>query len=180
MDQLAAHQRSQEAFAAVLASVKPDQMDLPSPCTEWTVKGVIDHVVSGNQWVQERGQRTPVALPDDLLSAHAASAAAAQAVFADLDGLTRTFELPFGAIPGSVFIGLRTGDLIIHAWDLAKTTGQSTDLDPDVATHALEFTRGIMAPAFRGPGRPFGEEQPCPPGRPVADQLAAFSGRPVD
>jgi uncharacterized protein (TIGR03086 family) len=180
MDQLVAHQRAQDAFAAVLANVKADQMDLPSPCTEWTVKGVVDHVIGGNQWVQQLGGKEPLTLPDDMASAHSASAQAAQAVFAAPDGLTRTFELPFGAIPGTIFVALRTGDALTHAWDLARATGQSTDLDAEVSAHILDATRALVTPAFRGPGRPFAEEQDCPPGRAVADQMAAFFGRKVD
>src|ERR1700687_5175030 len=98
MDQLAAHQRAQDVFSNVMANVKPDQLDLPSPCTEWDAKAVIEHVIGGNQWVQQLAGQQPPALPDDRAAAHAASAAAAQAVFAASDGLTRAFELPFATM----------------------------------------------------------------------------------
>jgi uncharacterized protein (TIGR03086 family) len=74
---------------------------------------------------------------------------------------------------------LRTTDVLTHAWDIAKATGQSTDLDPELAAEALEASRMRIQPAFRGPGRPFAAEQPAPEGAPVADQLAAFLGRTV-
>jgi uncharacterized protein (TIGR03086 family) len=180
VDQLAAHQRAQDAFAKVLANVDPEQFGSPSPCPEWDAAGVIDHVVGGNQWVQQLAGQEPVAIPGDLVAAHAASAKGAQAIFAAPDGLTRTFDLPFGSFPGAAFIGLRTTDVVTHAWDLAKATGQSTDLDPDLAAVSLEASRQRISPAFRGEGKPFGEEQPCPDGRCPADQLAAFLGRGVD
>jgi uncharacterized protein (TIGR03086 family) len=179
IDQVAGHQRAQDAFAAVLANVKADQMDLPSTCDEWTVRQVIDHVVGGNQWVQQLGGREPPPLPDDLVAAHAASAAGAHAVFAAPDGLTRPFELPFGTVPGSLFIILRTGDALTHAWDLARSTRQPTDIDPELAAQILEVTRPMVSADFRGQGRPFGEEQPCPEGRSATDQMAAFLGRSV-
>jgi uncharacterized protein (TIGR03086 family) len=179
MDQLVAHQRAQEVFGAVLANVKSDQLGDPSPCAGWDVKALIDHVITGNQWVVARAGGQPSELPDDLIAAHQQSAANAQAVFAAPDGLTRMFELPFGTIPGAAFIGLRTSDALTHAWDLAKATGQPTDLDPELAAEALEASRARLNPEFRGPGRPFGPEQPCPEGRPLADQLAAFLGRTV-
>ena len=177
MDQLTAHKRAQDTFASVLANVKPDQLDLPSPCTEWNAKAVIEHVIGGNQWVQQLAGLQPPQVPDEFGAAHAATAAGAQAVFGAPDGLTREFELPFATMPGAGFIGLRTTDVLAHAWDLAKATGQSTDLDPELSAEALEAARVRLLPQFRGPGRPFGEEQPCPPGRPVADELAAFLGR---
>jgi uncharacterized protein (TIGR03086 family) len=179
MDQLAAHQRAQDVFAAVLANVTPDQLRTPSPCTEWDAKAVIDHVIGGNQWVESLVGRQPSALPSDLSAAHAASAVAAQAVFAAPDGLTRSFELPFATMPGAAFIGLRTSDVFTHAWDLAQATGQPTDLDPELAAEALDAAQARLSPAFRGPGRPFGEQQPCPDGGSKADELAAFLGRVV-
>src|SRR5260370_1365174 len=95
------------------------------------------------------------------------------------DGLSRSFQLPFGTLPGAAFIGLRTTDVLTHAWDLAQATGQSTDLDPELAAEALEASQERISPAFRGPGRPFGEQQPCPEGRSKADELAAFLRRVV-
>jgi uncharacterized protein (TIGR03086 family) len=181
VDQLVAHQRAQEAFAEVLAKVTPDQLDAQSPCTEWNAKAVIDHVIGGNQWVQQLAGLEPKPVPDDDLdAAHTQAAAGAQAVFAAPDGLSRTYELPFGTLPGSVFINIRAGDVFTHAWDLARATGQPTDLDPELAVASLTAVRAIIAPSFRGEGRPFAEEQPCPDGRSAADSLAAFLGRAID
>jgi uncharacterized protein (TIGR03086 family) len=180
MNQLDAHKRAQDVFADILANVKPDQLDNGSPCETWTAKDIIDHVCGGNQWVVQLVGNEPAALPDDIVAAHRASAEEAQGVFAASDGLSRMFELPFGTMPGAAFIGIRTSDVLTHAWDLAKATSQPTDLDRQLAVEALVVARAKMSPAFRGPGRPFGEEQPCPPGRPPADELAAFLGRAVD
>lgn len=182
MDPLEAHQTAQGAFARVLATVRPDQDGLPSPCSEWTVLDVIEHVIGGNGWVQTRAGQEAVEVPegtDHLLEAHAVSAAAAQAVFAAPDGLTRIFELPIGAIPGSLFISIRTGDVLAHAWDVAKATGQGTDLEPELADQVLAATRPFLQPNLRGEGRPFGAEQPCPDGASAADRMAAFLGRIV-
>ncbi|MGH9115811.1 MAG: maleylpyruvate isomerase N-terminal domain-containing protein, partial [Acidimicrobiales bacterium] len=38
MPELAAHKRAQDAFAAVIANVRDDQLDAPTPCAEWTVR----------------------------------------------------------------------------------------------------------------------------------------------
>jgi uncharacterized protein (TIGR03086 family) len=179
MDQVVAHQRAQDAFAGVLANVSPEQLAGPTPCSRWDSKALIDHVIGGNQWVQERAGLAPPALPEDLVAAHAMSAAGAHAVFAAPDGLSRSFELPFGTLPGSAFIVLRTTDVLTHAWDLARATGQPTDLDPEVAEEMLERGQRLMNPAFRGEGRAFGEEQPCSADAAAADRLAAFLGRPV-
>lgn len=181
MDPLVAHQRAQDAFSGVLAGVSPDRLDAPTPCTEWTVSDLIDHVIGGNEHVEtwSGGPDEPPARPENLVAAHQAAASAAHAVFARPEGMSTAFKLPFGEIPGKIFIGMRTTDVLTHAWDLAAATGQSTDLDPELAAQQLAAARGFVGPQIRGPGKPFAEEQPCPSGRPPADQLAAFLGRTV-
>jgi uncharacterized protein (TIGR03086 family) len=181
MDPLVAHQRAQQAFAEVLANVGPDQLDAPTPCSEWAINDLIEHVIGGNEHVGQRAgiREQPAVRPENRAEAHRAAAAAAQEVFANRGGMDATFELPFGQVPGRVFIGMRTTDVLTHAWDLAAATRQSTDLDPELAIEQLAAARAGVGPEFRGPGKPFDEEQPCPSGRPAADQLAAFLGRKV-
>jgi uncharacterized protein (TIGR03086 family) len=182
MDPLVAHQRAQDAISEVLGNVKPHQLDAPTPCQEWTVRDLIEHVIGGNERVAIRaGLRSePRARPGDLSEAHRATAADAQAVFAAPEGMTTMFELAIGRVPGSAFIRMRTNDALVHAWDLAKATGQPTDLDPELATRILASSRQHMTDSLRGPGNFYGEPQPCDQGRPAADQLAAFLGRAVD
>jgi uncharacterized protein (TIGR03086 family) len=182
MDPLTGHQRAQDAFASVLANVRPDQLDAPTPCAEWTVRDVVEHVIAGN--VRMAGGKAAGATESrdigQLVEAHAQSAQDAQQCFAAPDGLTRPIELPFGTVPGVVVIGLRTTDALTHAWDVARATGQPTDLDPEIAAEMLAVSRERIQPSFRGPGRPFAEEHPCDEERPAADRLAAFLGRAVD
>ena len=177
VDQLDAHQRAQDIFADVLINVTPDQLSSPTPCPEWDVKALIDHVIAGNRRVAEQaGGRVPP-IPEDLGAAHRASAKVAQETFAEPQALRRTYQLPIGELPGTAFIGLRTSDLLAHAWDLAIATGQLTDFDPELADYVLAFSKEMMSPGLRGDGRPFGEEQACGDESPAADRVAAFLGR---
>ena len=180
MDLLDAHQRAQDAFAHVLSGVTDDQLDAPTPCTEWRVRDLIGHVVAGNERIATGTVSHPLGDQDvgALVALHAASAAEAHATFVAPDGLTRTFELPFGAVPGSRMIGMRATDVLTHAWDLARATGQPTaGIDEELASGLLAASREAVRPEFRGPGRPFGDEQPCEPGASASDRLAAFLGR---
>jgi uncharacterized protein (TIGR03086 family) len=181
VDPLVAHQRAQDVFAGVLVKVSPDQLGAATPCSEWTVDDLIEHVIGGNERVGpwSGSAEEPPARPDDLVAAHRAAAAAAQDVFGRPDGMTTVFKLPFGEIPGQMFIGMRTSDVLTHAWDLAAATGQSTDLDPELAAEQLAAVRAFVGPQFRGQGMPFGDEQQCSSDRAPADQLAAFLGRKV-
>ena len=100
MDPLVAHQRAQDAFAALLANVSPDQLGASTPCSEWTINDLIEHVIDRNEYVGQRAgrnQEAPVR-PDDTVAAHRAAAEAAQHVFAGPDGMAAMFK---GALRGS-------------------------------------------------------------------------------
>jgi uncharacterized protein (TIGR03086 family) len=177
---LAAHQRAQDAFARVLARVTDDQLDAPTPCTEWTVRDLVGHVIAGNQrvatgaaWHAQGGEDVA-----ELIALHGSSAEDAHAAFASSGGLDRTYELSLGSIPGSMVVGMRATDALVHAWDLARATGQSTsDIDEELAAELLAAARERVRPELRGPGKPFADEQPCGPGASASDRLAAFLGR---
>ncbi len=182
MDPLVAHQRAQDAFATVLAHVGPDQLGAGTPCSEWTVRDLIEHVLTGNEMVA-RGAGIydqPPPRPADLVQAHRAGADDAQAAFAGPGGMDVVFDLPFGQFPARLLISMRTTDLLTHAWDLARATSQCADVDPELATAQLALARLGVSPELRGPGKFFGAEQPCAPDRSPADQLAAFLGRAVE
>jgi uncharacterized protein (TIGR03086 family) len=181
VDPLVAHQRAQDTFAGVLANVSPDQFDGPTPCSEWTIRDLIEHVIGGNEdvGIWSASNQQPAARPDDTAAAHRATAAAAQEIFAAPGGMDGIFKLPFGEFPAQLFVGIRTTDVLTHAWDLAAASGQSTDLDPELAAEQLAAARAFVGAQFRGTGKPFAEEQPCSSERAPADQLAAFLGRKV-
>ncbi|MDA8355410.1 MAG: TIGR03086 family metal-binding protein [Actinomycetota bacterium] len=178
---LEAHRRAQDAFGRVLARVTDDQLDAPTPCTEWTVRDLVGHVIAGNQRLATgAASHSPGSEhAAELVELHARTAADAHEAFAAPGGLDRSFELPFGSVPGTTVIGMRATDALVHAWDLARATGQSTrDIDEELAAELLEASRARVRPELRGPGKPFGDEQPCDAGASASDRLAAFLGRP--
>ena len=88
-------------------------------------------------------------------------------------------KLPFADLPGAVFVNIACIDTFTHGWDLAKATGQSTDLDPELASQLLAIAQAFLSDALRGPdgSAPFGTRLEAPAGATAADELAAFLGR---
>lgn len=91
--------------------------------------------------------------------------------------LERTLAMPIGDAPGAMGIRIVTIDTMVHTWDLARALGRQHTMDAELAGAALEMLRGLISPEFRGPGRGFDAEVPCPDGAPVQDRLLAFTGR---
>jgi uncharacterized protein (TIGR03086 family) len=88
-------------------------------------------------------------------------------------------QMPFGDTPGWVCAYIAAGDIFTHGWDLAKATGQSTDLEPELADMLLGRIIKTLPDSMRGPEgeAPFGPRVEVAQSASAADQLAAFQGR---
>ncbi len=175
------------ATRGVLVNVTPDQLGQPTPCASWDVAELINHIVGGQHFFLAGLEGKPPSgeQPDfaagDFVAAFDEASSACLAGFQAEGVMEKTYKLPFGEMPGAAFMGLATTDTFQHAWDLAKATGQSTDLAPELAGALLAQSQQSIQESFRGPEghAPFGPEQPAPADAAPADQLAAFLGRTV-
>ncbi len=170
----------------ILAGVTADQLALSTPCASWDVSALINHMVGGQLFFEAGVLGSPPAADDtdyaagDYLAAFDDAAGRCVGAFQADGVMEKILNLPFGPMPGSAFLGLATSDTFTHGWDLAKATGQNTDLNPDLAAGILAASHRMIQPAFRSEeGHVFGLEQPAPSGASNADQLAAFLGRTV-
>lgn len=180
--------RAYASTGAVLAKVDPSRFDEQTPCESWKVRDLINHtigavegfarVAGGGALVD--GEETDYA-SGDFNAAFAEQSAAGLAAFRADGVLEAMMTLPFGTMPGAVVINLATTDGFTHGWDLARSLGESTDLDPELAETLLERAKQNIPPSFRGPDgtAPFGPEVAVPVTACAADRLAGFLGRTV-
>ena len=170
-----------------MAAVQADQLSAQSPCAEWDVAGVINHVIGGAQFFAAgmNGQQPAEGqnwADGDYMAAFDEATAEVVSAFQQEGALERTIALPFGEMPGSAVMGIAMTDIFTHGWDIAKATGQSTNLAPELAAGILAQSQQAISPEWRGPEgspAPFGAEASCEDGSCAADQLAAFLGRQV-
>ena len=101
------------------------------------------------------------------------------AAFSAPGAMDKIMEMPFGGMPGSVCVWIAAGDIFTHGWDLAKATGQPSDLDPELAVRLLSQIEKLLPNALRGPEgeAPFGPKVEVIGSASAADRLAAFEGR---
>ena len=179
-------QQAQTIAREILSNVSQDQLELNTPCQNWNVGQFVDHVIGAQHWA-----RSAVAGVDmtetgegssngDFLAAFDDAAAATLAAFSEEGALDRTVNPGFGDMPATALLGMAITDTFTHAWDVAKATGQDTNLAPDMAAQLLAQSRQSIQPAFRSEeGSIFGLEQEAPEDASNADKLAAFLGRTV-
>jgi uncharacterized protein (TIGR03086 family) len=87
---------------------------------------------------------------DDWVAAYRAAAAELLAAWQQPGALEQPHQLPFGEVLASWAVNQHITELVVHAWDIAKTTGQPTDLDPELGRLALDWGKENLKPEFRG------------------------------
>ena len=182
------HGRCGRRFAALVAGVGPDQWQDDTPCSEWDVRTLVHHLLYEQRWVpplfegltaEQVGDRFEADPMGDDASAWpgllASSIEEAHAVVAQPEALERTVHLSFGDTSGQEYVLQLTADLAIHAWDLARATGQDDALDPGAVALLLPWTEanaGLVA----GSGM-FGARIDAGPDAPDDVRLLGLLGR---
>ncbi|HLG69314.1 MAG TPA: TIGR03086 family metal-binding protein [Chloroflexota bacterium] len=173
-------ERTLDSVERLIGGVRPEQWSNPTPCTDWDVRQLVSHMASGNlrfAAIVSGGPVTPEASDDPAKALRAAGAALLDS-FTQPGALERSYQSPFGELPGPALVHLRIGEMLTHGWDLARATGQMPDLPEDLAEQELAAFRAQLGNAPRE-SSPVGQPQPVADDAPAIDRLAAFLGRSV-
>ena len=165
--------------------VRPDQWHGPTPCSEWDVKQVVNHIIGENLWAAELFQGKTIGevgsrLDGDLARsdpgrAYAASVEAATPVVSAPGAMETICRLSFGDFSGSDYAAQLFMDLLVHGWDIARATGQDSRLDPGLVQACLPIAQHITS-QFRSAGV-FGENLSVSPDADPQTKLLALVGR---
>ncbi|SDR07920.1 TIGR03086 family metal-binding protein [Actinopolyspora saharensis] len=177
-----------EQLSTLVAEVRPAQLEAPTPCTEFDVRALLDHVVVmtgcyANLGAGETDAAAATPPPRNAgdrewAEVYAAEAARLNEAWADGAALDRKMSLPWGELPGREALLGCLLDTVTHSWDLARALGIEDDrLDEELAEKTLEVAREIMPAERRGRPTPFEPVRPVEPEAPAARRLAAWLGR---
>jgi uncharacterized protein (TIGR03086 family) len=133
------HARAVEGFRSLVQAVPADAWSAPTPCGEWDVRALVNHVAGEELWtvpllegrtIAEVGERFDgdVLGADPVVSVDTAAKAAVVA-FEEPGAADRTVALSFGATPASEYAMQLIADHVIHGWDLAAATGADRRID---------------------------------------------------
>jgi uncharacterized protein (TIGR03086 family) len=172
--------------SSILENVTREQLTFPTPCNDWQVHDLIDHIVGATRFFADvaelgsspEGQDWPSYADGDFVSSFAEWAGRAIAAFSAAGAMEQTMLLPTGPTPGSRCIQVTTAEIYVHGWDLAKATGQSMPPDPGVADALLSsWWASLCAEVRQNDPPPFGPEIEVPREAPALDRLTGFLGR---
>jgi len=143
-----AHARALDRTRRAVAGITDEQWDAKSDCADWSVRELVNHVVTGNYWAAELGAGLTIeevgdrldgdVLGTDPVRVYDDSALVAAAVFRAAGAMEAPCAVSYGPVPGSVYCGHRLLDVLVHGWDVASSTGQDTALDDDLVEACLE------------------------------------------
>jgi len=144
MDLNTLYHRTVECWADRVNAVTDDQWDDPTPCTGWNVRDLVNHVVGEDRWTAPLVEGRTIAevgdsLAGDLLGrdpVRSALDAAKEAATAVAEALPRggTVHLSYGEEQVGEYVHQLAADHLVHAWDLAVSTGAESRLDPALVT----------------------------------------------
>lgn len=148
---LSLHATALAEFDRRVDAIGPDQWHNATPCTEWEVRHLVNHLVTEQLWVPllldgatigDVGDRFDGdQLGADPVAAWKSSATAAREAFTVPGALHRPVELSYGRRPADGYCREMTLDLTVHAWDLARGIGAEPDLDEELVREMLRFVQ---------------------------------------
>lgn len=178
-------------MADVLAGIPDGPLDGPTPCPNYSVGDLLDHVGGLSMAFTAAATKT---FPDDVGSQRPSGDASRlgedwrSRIPQDLTALARAWREPDAwtgmtkaggvDLPGEVAGLVALDEIVVHAWDLARATGQPYDVDEP----SLEAVHGFVA-QFSGPGQEesraglFGPEVDVPDEAPLLDRVIGMTGR---
>jgi len=146
-----------DEFGGRVGAIRDDQWSAPTPCTEWDVRTLVNHLVYELRWmppllagqtIDEVGDR----LDGDLLGSDpdAAWTSAVQEAVAAVGqpgALETVVHLSYGDTPARDYVAEVAADLTVHAWDLARSIGATEQLDPALVQWLYPQARKRLSPA---------------------------------
>lgn len=171
------------AVGVVIHRIEPDQWASPTPCTQWPVRRVVDHLAGMNlvfaAMLADEAMPPRTEIADEDLPAHYdASAELLVTNFSAPGALQRDMGGPLGSATGAERLQIRLYDLIAHGWDLARATRQPLILPDELVEESLAFAT-VQLEGIDREGR-FHPPQSCAASADCLDRLAAFLGRDVN
>jgi uncharacterized protein (TIGR03086 family) len=164
-------------LARAVGSITPDQLDQPTPCSEFTVRGVLEHMIGGATMFAAAYRDEAPAQPDvtDVLAAFGPALENLAAAIRAPGALDRTVAAPFGDVPGETFARFVVLDGLVHGWDLSRATGQPYDPPDELVADVDAFAHQALD-SLRD-GQTFGPAVEPPPDATPIERLAAYTGR---
>ncbi len=178
--------RAAEQVAALVKTVRPEQLGRATPCTEYDVRTLLSHLVGGTRRIAAVGAGgdglavrpfVDGVADDGWPAVYDGARTEVQRAWADDARLEAPVRVPWGETPGRNALSGYVMETVTHTWDLSEALGRPLELDPDLAEFALAVARVVLPDAERGNDLPFDSALPAAEEADAYARLAAWLGR---
>ena len=138
-----------DVFDRAMHKVGLTDWDSSTPCTDWTVRDLVNHIVVEQLWVpdmlagrtiEEVGDRfAGNQLGDDPLRAWSESSQVARAAWLQPGAVDQTVHLSFAEAAAEEYGWQMTTDLAVHGWDLATALGAHAGIPDELASTLVAY-----------------------------------------
>lgn len=179
-------------LARIVSGVRDDQLDAPTPNSGRDVGTLLAHVhglaIAFRDAAYKREGATTSTPPAEartdlpggwrtLIPERLAELAEAWKVPEAWEGMSMAGGV---SMPGAITGLVTNNELVLHAWDLAKATGQAYEVDPENLQASWQMVYNTPdAPAEEREGL-FGPRLPVADDAPLLDRTLAYAGRDVN
>jgi uncharacterized protein (TIGR03086 family) len=180
------------AMAGLLAGISDDQLGSPTPCPDYVLGDLLDHVgglTKAFTWAATKDPASGSTAPSGDGSRLGDNWR--EEIASDLDGLVAAWRRPDAwtgmtaaggvELPGEVAGLVALNELVIHGWDVAGSSGQPYRCDEATVRAAHDFVMQFSGPGSEeSRGDAFGPVIEVSSDRPILDRLIGLSGRDPD
>ncbi|GIH21062.1 TIGR03086 family metal-binding protein [Rugosimonospora africana] len=172
------------ALADVVRNVRPDQLDEPTPCPDWTVRQLVNHLMFWAPVMERAARKDPVRplsdldqdlVVDDWRERCARLVDALAEAWSQPDAWIGTSRMTGPESPAAMFGGMVLCEFVLHGWDLARATGQELACAEATALGTYAVVEPMLVQG-RSMGV-FGPEVAVPETAPELWRVVAVSGR---
>jgi uncharacterized protein (TIGR03086 family) len=182
IDDVTALERAYDDLTRVVSHLDLDELSTPTLCSDWDVRGLLNHVLgtavmfTAANAGQAVGEDAGDLVGDDPVGAVKHTAVANLAAWRQNGALEGSRTYPWGTFPAPIGLVINISEVAVHAWDLARASGQHAHIDAAVAAPVYELYRQMRLGDLRTKGV-FGAEVTVPATAPVQDRLLGLLGR---
>ncbi|MDA0797490.1 MAG: TIGR03086 family metal-binding protein [Chloroflexi bacterium] len=155
--------RTLEQTSKIVSAIRPDQWQNATPCAEWDMTVLVNHITGENHWLAAVFSGETVAgvgdrfdgdlVGDNPIQAYLASIELAKASITP-EMLEAHHGVSFGDISGHDYVSQLFMDQLVHGWDAMMGSRQTVELDDELTAAAIPVAKEMVA--YVGQGSVFG------------------------
>lgn len=176
-DELAGAESALAVLQHVLHPISRDELAKSTPCTEYDVMQLTDHLLNSITVLgAAAGATLPERNPDDSVERQVISAARPALDAWHHRGLDGTVTIGPNELPARFAVGILSLEFLVHGWDYATATGHPIDVAESLADYVLGLAKKVITPQGRATVG-FADPVAVPDDASALDRLIAFTGR---